>query len=200
VAQRESRSLVRLATSVSQRVLTSEHRFVAGLQVSDLFAPALAAARKALGDSATLACESALPTCTADRHMLTRLGLILVQLVLWADPHASCLRLTAAGIALPSGRPAIRISVIGGPSPWTADQHARLYQALAVGDPVLHDEADLLAAHLIVHHHSGSLAVHACAPEGPGISVVLPLDPTAEVDEPIPETWIDDVLTFQHDA
>lgn len=200
VAHRESRNLVHLATSVSQRVLACEHHFIAGLVFGDLLAPALAAAALVVGHRATLTCDPALPTCTADPRMITRLGLILVHLVLWADPKAPFLRLSASTITLPSGRPAVRIRAIGGQSPWTPHQHARLYQALSAGDPAAHDDADLLAAYLIAHHHSGGLEVHAGPSDGPGITVVLPLDPAAEAVEPVPDTWIDDVLTFQHDA
>jgi FixJ family two-component response regulator len=200
VAQRESQGLLRLAISVSQRVLSCEHRFVASLQLADLLAPALASARKAVGERATLTLDPSLPTCCADPDMLSRLGQILVQLVLWADPAAPAVRLAATRIALANGRPGVRISASGGPAAWTPAQHARLYQALAAGDPALHDDADLLAAYLIAHHHSGRLSVHASPPDGPGLAAVLPLDPAMEREEPVPQSWVDDVLAFQHDA
>jgi FixJ family two-component response regulator len=199
LAQRESRGLIRMATSVSQRVLVGDGRLTGGLAAADLLASASSVARQALGRAAELSIDPALATCTADKELALELMAILVRLALRAEGQASHLRLSAAPTTLASGRPGMLIGVLAGPTPWTAAQLARLDRAPDAAGHAVHDDADLLTAFLIAHHHAGSLCAHTAPPSGPGFSLVLPLDPLGEEPQAVPQDWIDDIMTFQQE-
>jgi len=200
MAQQESQRVFTLVRQVVQRTVDPDYRFVPDQAISDLIHPALALAQARLGAAATVAIAAGLPAITADPAMVRRLFAGLVGRILALGMDGGGLRLAAAAGDV-WGRPALRVSITAAGSEWTAKQLAGLFAVLAprdgeAGASVDGGDGDLLACYFIAYHHCGNLLVHRATPAGPGFTILLPLDPTAVVDLPLEQDWLESIFAF----
>jgi two-component system probable response regulator PhcQ len=193
LAQKESQRVLELVQTVVKRTIDPDYRFAPGVSLDAALAPALKRAQAALGGSATLKLEPGTPSITADRAMLERLFDSLVGRALGIA--GGSLAITASGGATVWGQPAVRVQVRVGAKEWGSKDLAELFAALAPG-AAKEAEMDLLAAFFAAYHHSGNLAVHRSAPQGPGFEVLLPLDPASKAELPLERDWVESIFSF----
>jgi FixJ family two-component response regulator len=197
--QAEGRQVVALAQSISQEVLHGTSTFA--LQpLSALIAGAQVAATALGSPTVTVQRESAITGLASDGDLLSRLFALLVTVAHAAAPAPAALVIAIADAPPTSGSPAVRVTMRLGSTPWTPSQHASLYSALSFHPGSAAHDGRLLAAHFLAQHHGGRITAHPQAPEGPGLSVVLPQDVRTVTATPVPSIWVDDILTFQRDT
>jgi two-component system probable response regulator PhcQ len=195
MAQKESQRVLELVQSVVRRTTEPDYRFAPGVRLETALAPALARARQAFGNGASLTVDPGTPAIIADRAMLERMFDSLVGRVMALGIAGGSLSLTASGGATVWGAAGVRVSVRAGAKEWTQQNLADLFAALSPR-PGQEAETDLLSAYFAAYHHSGNLAVHLAPPSGPGFEVQLPLDPTAKGELPLERDWVESIFSF----
>jgi FixJ family two-component response regulator len=196
--QAESRQVVALTQTISKQVLGGEIGF-SPRPLATLLAAAVVAATARGAPTPTVRTESAVTTLVSDGDLLDRLVADLVELVLSVSATPARLSIHVTDAPPIGSAPAIRLSVRTDAASWTPAQHAALYSAVSYQQSPSGPDGRLLSAHFLTSHHAGQLTVHPQPPIGPGIAVVVPLDPRSVTVAAVPGTWVDDILTFQRD-
>jgi two-component system, probable response regulator PhcQ len=200
VVQFESQRILDLVRGVANQTGEPAYRFVSGVAVPELLAPALAEARAQAGLKVSVTVADGTPALTADRALASNLFLILVRCLIVLKLARTNITINVVKGAKVWGQPGINIQITCDKASWTTQQVAELF---AVLDPPpgreLGPEMDMLTAFFIAYHHAGDLRVNRAPPLGPGFEVLLPLDPTAGADLPLERNWVESLFSFAVD-
>jgi two-component system probable response regulator PhcQ len=200
VVQFESQRILDLIRGVAGQTGEPAYRFVPGVAISELLAPALAEARAQAGLEVSVTVADGTPALTADRALASNLFLILVRCLIVLKLARTKLAIQVVKGTKIWGQTGIGIRITCDETPWSTQQIAELF---AVLDPPagreLGPEMDMLTAFFIAYHHAGDLRVNRALPLGPGFEVLLPLDPTTGVELPLERNWVESLFSFSSD-
>ena len=137
-----------------------------------------------------------LPTIKADASMLQRLVRILLQRIVELTPADHVVQVQAK-VGEPIGElDTVSLTVRRPNLPLNGQDMASLFDALRqIETDAPKHGMDMLAAFFIAHHHGGDMRIHPSAPAGPGLELVLPIDPEAVHKPHLKADWLDRIFT-----
>jgi two-component system probable response regulator PhcQ len=190
IAEQESGRILKIIDRVGEMVVMPVSRFTGPYPLSELVRGARAYAEENTSGSVEVDILETLPPVRADVQMVERLFQILLRRMIEMTPGRK-IRMEIREMVPIWGAEGIRIRILSKGPEWTESRVASLFTAFSITNEDLRDPGlDLLPAFFIIHHHGGEILIHKSPPEGPGLEVVLPLDPGG-VDLPFKE---DDLL------
>ncbi len=136
-----------------------------------------------------------LPPVQVDGAKIVSLFRILGDRALALSPHAT--RCTVQIMAQEIwGAPGVRVRlIVDGPAWGLADLQASFLPRSSGHERGFDLQADLLSAFFVAYHHSGDLLIRRDAPEGPGFTVDLPLQPANARLPDLDPQWLERVFT-----
>ncbi len=190
IAEQESARILKIIDQVGRMVVVPTTRFSGPYPIRDLVRGARAYAERQASGSVEVDLLDTLPPVKADAQMVEQLFQILVKWMIAMTPGREIL-IEAKETARIWGVEGVRIRILSKGPVWTEIRVSSLFTAFSIVDEDLQDPGmDLLPAFFIIHHHGGEILIHKSPPEGPGLEVILPIDPES-VNLPLKE---DDLL------
>lgn len=196
VAEQESGRILKIIDQVGKMIIVPTPHFSDSYPLGDLIREGKLSAEKETSGSVEVDVLASLPPLRVDVHMIEHLFHIVLKRVIKMTPGGK-IRAEAKELVPIWGAKGIRIRVIGNGPEWTDNRMASLFTAFSVRDEDLQDPGlDLLPAFFIVHHHGGDILIHRSPPEGPGLEVILPLDPAGVKLPPIEGDLLQKIMSY----